>query len=174
MEVGRLEDPVAEQGESTFGRTPSIKSRGKESRPRTSAWITARAGSRPSCRQASRVSALDRPRFRGQRKVKRLLESTLRGYFREFVESLPERLVAALSLPRDSVEQRIVELPGIAPRAEERIGQACRSLKGVETIRAFQAAFGRALQDPFCRLGDPSPTLERTRRESAFRAGEGG
>jgi hypothetical protein len=31
-------------------------------------------------------------------------ESVLRGYFREFIESLPERLVAALDLPRDTLE----------------------------------------------------------------------
>jgi hypothetical protein len=78
-----------------------------------------------------------------------LPESVLRGYFRELIESLPERLVAALNLPRDTLEHRIVELPGVVSAAEERLERAFKVLSGIEGMRAFQSEFLRSLQSPF-------------------------
>jgi hypothetical protein len=78
-----------------------------------------------------------------------LPDSVLRGYFRELIESLPDRLVAALNLPRDTLEHRIVELPGVVPAGEERVEQSFRALNGVDGMRSFQSDFLRALQSPF-------------------------
>jgi hypothetical protein len=80
-------------------------------------------------------------------------DSTLRGYFREIIESVPERLVTALNLPADTLEHRIVELPGVVPAAEERVEQTFRLLTGVESVRRFQTEFLRSLQDPFVLAG---------------------
>jgi hypothetical protein len=94
-------------------------------------------------------------------------ENALRGYFREFVESLSERLIKALDLPEDTFERRLVELPGVIPLAEERLERAFGSLKTIDDVRAFQAEFLRALQDPFVSVGI-RPFLSNAVIETSF------
>ena len=96
-----------------------------------------------------------------------LPDAVLRGYFRTFVDSLPERLMTALELPQDNFDQRVVELPGVIPRAEERLDQTFLRLAGIEDIRGFQGEFLQALGDPFVSSGI-RPFLPNDLIEGAF------
>lgn len=73
----------------------------------------------------------------------------LRNYLRKlFDEWLPERFVAALDLPEDTFERRLVELPNVVPEAERRFQALLNSLDGPATMRQVQSEFHRVRQDP--------------------------
>ena len=95
-------------------------------------------------------------------------DTTMRRYFRNVVDELPDRLVAALQLPEDTFEHRFVELPEVAPKAERTLDAVFMPFDSIAGIRTFQAEFLKALQDPFV-IASIRPFLSNDLIEGLFR-----